>query len=445
MRKFLLFVTFSLSLQVLMAQTAVWQMRPTDYSEITLINTDLYKVVKNGKIGLIRSDGTIVVSTDNDNISGFYEGKALLTVNDGHGERIDGCLTEDGRYNHFTKKYYTLNGQKFFSDDVLSVANEQGKLGYIDEFGAEVCGFDGKYDKIKPFTEGYAAVFKNKKYHLIDKDGTPVRFSFKSVGEVYGGTNVYNGLAYIWDTEGKFYTYDINRKGPCKSAKTPQNTRSMDYLYRFSCISGVNKEVPFTEKKYSGQKGILPSENGGMYGYSNGENVILPFQFHSATQFENGNAIVGLNGRLGIIRFVNGSSFSVSEISKAITFYVNKTTYCQFNIEIPEIWRNSDLQIVLKDQQGVSIETKHIDNNYSFTQILSSSCKKDYTVTISGDKLKLFEGKLSYSFTKKEVCPTCGKDKDKCYGHPIDIPKTTVKLCPTCGKKINECKFQGVH
>lgn len=445
MKAYFLLIAFCVSLQFAEAQTAVWQLHPTDYSEITIINNNLYKVFRNGKIGLIHSDGTIVTSVENDNLSDFYEGKAIVTVNDGHGERIDGCLTEDGTYYHFNKKYYTLNGQKFFSDGVISVANEQGKLGYIDVMGTEVCGFDGKYDKIKPFSEGYAAVFKNKKYYLINKEGTPIRFTFKSVGEVFGGTNVFNGLAYIWDTTGKFYTYNINNDAPCRSIKAPQNTKSLDYLYRFSCISGANKEVPFVEKKYSGVKGLLPSENGGLYGYNNDGNIILPFQFHSAGQFENGNAIVNQNGRLGIIRYVDGNSFSVSEISNKIVFYAGKTTTCQFNIEIPEVWRNADLKISIKDPQGISIETTHVNNSYSFTQKLSSSCRQEYKVTISGDGLRLFDGHLSYSFIKKEVCATCGKDKDKCTGHNVEPKKTTEKTCPTCKKKISECKYQGVH
>lgn len=445
MKTYFLLIVFCVSLQFAKAQTAVWQLHPTDYNDITIINNNLYKVGKNGKIGLIRADGTIVAPIENDNLSDFYEGKAIITVNDGHGERIDGCLTEDGKYYHFDKKYYTLNGQKFFSDDVISVANEQGKLGYIDILGTEVCGFDGKYDKIKPFSEGYAAVFKNKKYYLIDKEGIPVRFTFRSVGEVFGGTNVYNGLAYIWDTEGRFYTYDINKDAPCKSTKAPQNTKSLDYLYRFSCISGANKEVPFAKKTYSGAKGLMSSERGGLYGYINDGNIILPFQFHSASQFENGNAIVNQNGRLGIIKYVDGSRFSVSEISNKIDFYAGISTTCQFNIEIPGAWRNTDLQVSVKDPQGVSIETTHVNNSYSFTQKLSSSCKLEYKVTISGDGLRLFDGNLSYSFVKKEVCATCGKDKDKCAGHKVESIKPTERTCPTCRKKISECKYQGVH
>lgn len=445
MKKKLLLIAFCFSFHFAIAQTAVWQLHPTDYSDISIISNNLYKVIRNGKIGLIHSDGTIVASIENDNLSDFYEGKAIITVNDGHGERIDGSLTEDGKYNHFNRKYYTLSGQKFFSDGLISVANEQGKLGYIDFLGTEVCGFDGKYDKIKPFSEGYAAVFKNKKYYLIDKEGTPVHFTFNSVGVVSGGTNVYNGIAYIWDTEGRFYKYDINKDAPCESTKAPQNTKALDYLYRFSCISGAKKEVPFVKRKYSGAKGLLPSKSGELYGYDYDGNVILPFQFNSAGQFENGNAIVSQNGRFGIIRYIDGSRFSVSEISNTIVFYAGKTTTCQFKIEIPDAWNNTDLQIYVKNPQGMSVETTHVNNNYSFTQKFLSSCKQEYQVTISGDGLKLFEGILSYSFIKKDVCAICGKDKDKCTGHKVESIKPTEKTCPTCGKKISECEYQGVH
>ena len=60
------------------AQTVVWQMKPTDYNSIERINDNLYKVVRNGKIGLINADGSIVADVVNDEISDFYEHKALI-------------------------------------------------------------------------------------------------------------------------------------------------------------------------------------------------------------------------------------------------------------------------------------------------------------------------------------------------------------------------------
>ena len=191
MKAYLLLIVFCVSLQFAKAQTAVWQLHPTDYSDITIINNNLYKVVRNGKIGLIHSDGTIVASVENDNLSEFYEGKAIVTVNDGHGERIDGCLTEDGKYYHFNNKYYTLNGQKFFSDGVISVANEQGKLGYIDIMGTEVCGFDSKYDKIKPFSEQQKELFL---------------FPQKNIESIYGLLDYFYSSLYFCNciSHGKF-------------------------------------------------------------------------------------------------------------------------------------------------------------------------------------------------------------------------------------------------
>lgn len=437
-------MTFCASLKIAIAQTVVWQMRPIECDKIQLINSDLYRIEKNGKIGLVRSDGTFISPIENDNISSFYEGKALVTSNDGDGERINAVLTEDGKYNQFSKIYHTLNGQKFFSNGLLSVSNEKGELGYIDEYGSEVCAFNGKYDRIKPFAEGYATVFKNKKYHLINKEGIPVKFTFKSVGEVYGGTNVYNGLAYVWDTEGRFYTFDVNKNNPCKSVKTPPNTKALDYLYRFTSVSGQDKKVPFKDLVYKGKSGIQPSTCNGKYGYCNSDNFVLPYQFSVASQFEDGYAIVGENGKLGIIKYVDGSSFSVMEVVKSLMFQVGKSVTCKFSVDIPEAWKNKNLHVEMKDQQGALIETVHVDNVFSFQQTLNSNCKRDFYVTISGDGLLLFEGKLVYNYTKiVDVCPICGKEKGKCLGH--NKPKEKEDKCHTCGLKISECKYQGVH
>lgn len=451
------------------AQTAVWQLRPTDYNEITLINTNLYKVQSNGKIGLIHADGTVVAPATNDNISDYYEGKALVTVNDGNGERVAGCLTESGKFFPYSAKYYTLSGQKFFSDGALSVADEQGKLGYIDEAGAQICGFDGKYDKIKPFNEGYAAVFKNKKYSLINKYGEPVHFTFASVGEVASGTNVSNGYAYVWDSDGRFFTYNVDTGGNCKKARKPQNT-NLDYLYCFSSITGKSKDVPFRRGSYRGAAGAAPTADGGMYGYKSGERTVLPAQFSAADQFEDGYAPVVLNGRLGILKWIDGAVFALSEVAREKRFYAGKAFTCQFVLDVPEVWRDADLNVEVKDENGVIVDSQKEGNSYAFSQTLSASCAKTYSVTVSGDGLKLFEGALSYEFKKIEVCSTCGRDKDKCPGHPkcpvcgkekSKCPghTSTAEVCPGCGKEINkaaghcrtchktlkECKYQGVH
>ena len=439
------------------SQTVAWQMQPTDYNQIERVSSTLFKVVRNGKIGLINPDGTIVAPVVNDNISDYYEHKALITSNDGHGERITGCLTDDGIYYGYAIKYYTLNGQKFFSDGLISVADENGKLGYIDERGNQIAGFDGKYSRIKPFTEGYATVMKNKKYVLIDKDGDEMRFVYsKGVGAAIAGcTNVYNGKAYVYDEYGgndrSYFIYDALTKSDLVKTGRVKNT-AMDYLYCYQSVSGRTKEVPFEKMKpYSGSKGLAASQSNGMYGYMSGGSTIVPCQFSSASQFEDGLAIVNINGQLGILKFVDGASFDVTTPTVKHDFYADNSVSCSFNLSIPSTWQGKSIDVILKDINGSAISTTKNSDTYTFSVKPTASGQQEYTVIVYGEGILLYKSKIIYTFNMKELCVTCGKDKTQCAyhgNHPTHIKEQKAikeKECPTCGKKISECKYQGVH
>lgn len=443
------------------SQTVAWQMRPTDYSQIERISNHLFKAVRNGKIGLINSDGTVVAPMINDNISDFYEHKALVTCNDGHGERITGCLTDNGTYVGYTDKYYTLNGQKFFSDGLISVQDENGMLGYIDDRGNKVVGFDRKYTRIKPFTEGYAAVMKGKKYVLINKEGDEMKFVYSAgVGAAIAGcTNVYDGKAYCYDEYGgndrSYFIYDAEKKTLVKTGRV-KNT-AMDYLYCYQSVTGRTKEVPFEKMRaYSGAKGLIATMLDGGYGYVSDGNIVVPGQFESASQFEDGLAIIGINGNMGILKFVEGTGFGVSVPIETHDFYRGNSVSCSFDLSVPSIWQGKKLDVVLSDSNGSAIVTTNTANSYSFSVSPTDSGQMGYSVVVNADGIRLYEGEVSYSFNKRELCAFCGKDKRQCNGnHPpkskIVNPCPTCRKgsckthCYTCGKKISECKFQGVH
>lgn len=434
------------------AQTVVWQLPPSDYDQIVRMGADLYKVTRHGKIGLIHADGTVVAPAENDALTPFHDHKALLTRVDEQGERVVGCLTDDGRFHAFDEAYYTLTGQDFYSDDVLSVADAKGRAGYVDAYGKPVVGFDGKYDRIKPFTEGYAAVFKDKKYHLIDKKGTPVRFRFEGVGEVYGGTNVYQGLAYIWDTDGDFYTYDTKHGGPCRRAKVPKENRTFDYLYRMSCISGSTKEVPFTSEPRRGTKGIGCTVKDGLAGYLIGETAVLPCQLTAATAFEDGYAVVELNGKQGILKFIESGTFGLTVPRRRVDFYAGEAATCTFNLTTPGAWRDKALTVSLEDEAGTTYVLRRQADSYTFSAKPTATAEEGFRVTVMAEGLKLFEAPFTLSFVKKVRCATCGRDTEACpYGgrHPKTSPKKPQQpqeqRCPTCGLPISQCKYQGVH
>ena len=63
-----------------LSQTVVWQMKPSNYSEISHLVSDLYVAKINEKVGLVRDDGSIVAPIANEHISDFYENKSLVTL-----------------------------------------------------------------------------------------------------------------------------------------------------------------------------------------------------------------------------------------------------------------------------------------------------------------------------------------------------------------------------
>ena len=427
-------------------QTVVWQMQPSDYTTVTPFTGNLLRVEKNGKTGLIKTDGSMVTTEMGDDLSLFYDGKALLTINEAKGKRVLGCVTAEGTYHAFSKRYYTLKEQEFYSDDVLSVADENGRLGYVDKYGNTVTGFDGRFDVIKPFVDGHAAVFKNKKYHLIDKSGVTKLFTFSGIAELYGGVNAYNNKVYVWDTEGRFYVHDLVNGGPCKKVKTPNNPTTVDYLYRFSSVTGQTKEVPYNKPTAS-----------------------LPTDMELKT----------VNGRIGILRHISGESFSssIKAGSERQNFYSGDKVKCAFSLNVPSVWQGKNLSITFTDRNGQEVSTDVQDYNFSFSVLPEKTESRTYTIKVVGEGLELYEGNLTFNFEHKErLCRKCGKNtiskqaKDglcaNCRTTPSDSackkcgkkaqlkdglcadcskPKQNEPVCKTCGKKISECKYQGVH
>ena len=388
------------------AQSIIWQLPPTDYDNIEPFGEQLYQVSQKGKIGLIKADGTQVIPVEYEEITKFYEDKALVLRNEQGKTLIGGYLTSQGTFISFTKKYYTLKGQVFYSDGMLSVANERGLVGYLDERGSEAIGFDGSFDIIKPFTEGYASVFKKKgkerKYSLIDKNGEKTRFRIR-LGEIYGGTNVFHGKAIIWDTEGKLYTYETST-ATCTELKKEITDTSQDYLFCFSIVSGRNRDIPFTTLPI-GEASLSPTlgENG-LYGYSIESKEIIPPQFSSASAFTNNIAIVTLNGKKGLIRYVeDGAQFSLTVPQPTINYYAGKDVECTFNLSVPTVWEGRNLDVNIKDANSAApMVGVYRQGTYTF-RLKPQESSKRIQVAVNADGLNLWNGEAAYAFKKIEI------------------------------------------
>ena len=461
-----IYIFFLLASSAISAQTVVWQMKPQALSDLRRVSENLYFAVANGKVGLLRSDGSVAASVECDAVIGFYEHKAILTKADGRGERVMGCLFDDGTWHAFGDSFYTLAGQKFFSDGLLSVADAGGRVGYIDAFGNKVLGFDGRFDRIKPFSEGYAAVFKNKRYSLISKSGAAVAFTFNSVAEVNSGTNVYNGNVYVWDTTGKLYVCQPHRGGSCVKTKWPSQ-RGYDYLHRFAALTGKGKDVPMVGINEFGVKesDVVPFSAGGLVGYRSSQGTVLPCQFDGVSDFRSGQAVVTLHGQKGILRYVGEQNFTLTPPQNPVPYTEGSKAQCSFLLQVPEAWQGKTLDVTL-NAGGTPIALSRSGNTCTFS-CDPRQLSGDLYVEVRADGLLLCQENIDIKFRKivlcrvchkdieqchyrgahpepkKSICPKCHKELDKCPGHKNK--ETKVERCKICLKSIKDCEWHGVH
>lgn len=426
------------------AQTVVWAMLPNGYDTIEPIGKNLFKVTENNKIGLINADGTVVVEPVCDKLIGYYENKALLVRNDeGKGERIIGCLTGNGEFYKFSKKFYTLTGQKFYSEGLISVSNEKGKKGFVDETGNNEFCFDKNYTNIKPFSGGYAVVRDSKSnYLLIDSEGNETKLEHRKEGAhepLNWVCSVYDGKLYAKDIENNFYSCDMNADaGKLFKTKKPVDMKSLDYLSRLSSLSGKSKSVPYESIIYSGTKGLNPNKSNGLTGYNKGNTQILPCQLQSASSFVDGYAVVEHNGEKGILKYVEGSSFDVMSPSEAIEFSPQKNVKCSFSLTVPPVWK-SKIAVMLKRTDGQQVGLSNTGDNYEF-EIKPSSNQETYVLTITGESLKLFETQLTYTF--KEIIRHINPEPNP---KPVPKPNPLDEPCEVCKMKKRDCPYRGKH
>ena len=388
------------------AQAVTWALAPSDYTDIKRFGNNLYLVEKSGKCGLIHADGSVVVPVDADRVGQFYEHLSLVTVHETESRnRILGVLSDNGSYTTFDRAYYTLSGQEFFSDGLLSVQDGKGKKGYVNSAGEAVFGFDKAYYRIKPFTEGYAAVSVKKDYfYLVDKQGERVRLMLPegevgSIGRVY---NVWQGKTLFVSDYNVFYKYDLVTGECSKIGKEMKEYYATDYLFRPVTLTGCSASAPFSSLP-GGEKGISPVERGGKYGFEYDGKTILPCQLALATPFEDGLSIVKLNGKKGILRFHTGQTgFSANAVQSRIEFDAGTTASCLFDLQVPSVWSNSKMEVILTDQAtGDIVSPAGETSRYAIQLTPAKSMQKDYSVSVSSEGLLLWSGSLSYTLKKK--------------------------------------------
>lgn len=282
------------------AQTAEWLVSP-QYSEIKYFAPNMYKVTKDGKVGVVGSDGKEILTPEYDAINLFYEGRAVFVNRTSYGWQVKGVLSEDGTVKYADETYYLLPDYMFYSEGLLTVRDADGLYGYIDDECHPAFKFTA--DEVHPFSEGFAVVGSGETFHWVDVSGEQVQLRLPNGGTPFGGTNFYNGKAYLWDEDEKQFVLEANGR----MSKIPSREFVVDYLYRPDTDFGL--DVPYATYEQDYAKQWMPEERNGMWTYlsANGK-LLTPFQYESAAKFSDGVAIAQYDGKYGLLHVVEDKS-----------------------------------------------------------------------------------------------------------------------------------------
>ena len=132
MKKIIIILSLTFAFVGSFAQTVDWLVLP-QYSEIKYFGPQMYKVTKNSKVGLIGSDGTTILPAEYDAINFFYEGRAVFVNKSSHGWQIMGVVSDNGIVKYAKGNYYLLKDYMFFSEGFITVRDEYGRYGYLNE------------------------------------------------------------------------------------------------------------------------------------------------------------------------------------------------------------------------------------------------------------------------------------------------------------------------
>lgn len=382
-----------------MAQTADWLVTP-QYDKISYFGPQMYKVTKDGKVGIIATDGKVILQPEYDAINLFYEGRAVFVNKGDNGWRLMGVLSENGEVYYATGEYYLLNDYMFYSEGFLTVRDSNGMYGFLNEKCEKAFPFTE--DIVYPFSEGFAVVGEGDNFHWIDTNGNNILLRLSNGGTPYGGTNFYNGKAYLWDEDGVFFILDANGK----TRKIPGRDLEVDYLYRPDSECGTTVAYESHNAKYSNQ--WIPEERDGQWSYLNKSGKLLaPFQYDEVQKFVSGSAIASVDGRYGILHVVDDkATFSTKTKKSNHIFSAGGICNCEFQLSVPEKWQGQPINVILKDPDTgneVSIQ-KRGRNNFQFSYKPNSNIReedKTFKIEVKNNGIQLWQGEESFVFQQR--------------------------------------------
>lgn len=381
-----------------LAKSTEWLVTP-QYDQMDYFAPDLYKVMRNGRIGLIDTEGHVVLTPEYDILYDFYQGMAVFGNYSSDGVVIKGSVREDKKVNFASGNYYFHDEYPFYSEGFIPAIDSSGRFGYLDEQCRPAFKFGN--DETRPFSEGFAAVGEGDDFHWLTASGEKLFLSLPNGSYPYGGTNFYNGIAYLWDEDGKFFILEDN--GGIR--KTSARDLTVDYLYRVD--SGLGRNIEYSEYEPRKSKLLRPIERNGKWAYFDSKNQPLTaYQYDQADYFQGTTARAKSGGKWGLIHVVeDNETFYATSNKKQLVFSQNKGCECAFQLSMPDKWKGQNLQINLRDSEtGEKISlTMKGENEYYFTyqpDVTKTLISKSFDIEVKNGDIVLWQGEENYDFAQ---------------------------------------------
>lgn len=444
----LLALTVFTIIAVSRAQLITWSVRPGVYDKIEPCWDDMFYIYSGSNIGIINGDGSVVVKPEASRITGFWKGYALVLKSDGGLERVMGILAEDGTYTSVSGMYYTIPGQEFFSEGLLTVTNSQGMAGYMNTKGALEKQFDVSF--VAPFTEGYCTVGEGTDFKVFDRRFNQLQITTGSNSSLYGGTSVYHGAAIVWDGNGVVFLFDV-KTGQCNKYKNEKviskkkienNLIEWDYL---GCLAQITGRPNIIEYDYPMRSAVTLKaiEQSGKYGFNKSGNIVLPCQFDHAEDFHGNYAIVKSNGKMALLSIRKGEeNFVANPVNPEIEYKQDKASSLlhRFRISVPSLWSVENMNVVVRNSDGIILPASYDNGTFEFNyEAPHDNGNRTYVISLEYDGLKLWNSDITYSYKK---------EKEKIViDRPIGSFKpftVTLKAKNTQADKDNRCYVEAV-
>lgn len=441
-KKIILSATCCLGFLISMgAQTVTWQHSPV-WAEADVLTQGLLRVKNQGKYGLVRANGTQVVSCSYDLITEVSEGYCLFLNVDQGSYRVMGILDSSTGDIVTPKDDYKVDADwPYFSEGYLPVLNSKKKWGYLNTRGE--LAIPCKYNAAFPFAYGLAAVqFSDGYFGHIDTrqkisfgqgrlsanqfrfastfvmmNGEPIallalrnHFTARNLsGEEVELPKLALGMRPLFshDMKGKDYSIDFN------GAWQPTNITT-----RLQTIAGEGYPEPSAITPYV--PSVTSALGSGGYDLRWNGRAFLAGQFESVMPLSDEYVLAKQSGSWGILRLFPYDNLTVEPLSSDVKYSHSGATPVQIRANIPPSLTGKPLSIKCKAGNHI-MEAQWVNGNNYLLSVPSD--QSVVMIETAADNVQYVPQPITMSFSFKR-------------GFSISIPSTA---------KVNASSMATLH